>query len=203
MATTATAIRNAIVTALGGNSDGWTVTGSNGLQIVIVSPVDGPNALVFINPTVTGGGDPNVSVTQTLGGIDRDETFEMWIYTRENINLPKEKHTVSFVKQVDGFGRQLFITDAINTGSDRSNLIRVNYNTLNVAGQINGVPIEGTPIYWLSGGDNGILPTNADIAAAWESSFKSRRKRPLRVMVNAGHSSPTVQQKIDSLCQRR
>jgi hypothetical protein len=203
MPTTAADIRDEFLSVLGDGSDAWIVDGSNGLQIILVSPVDGPNTMTFITPAVTGGGTPAVATSTILAGIDNDETFEIWVYTRDNVNVPKEKHLVSFVRQLDGYGRQLYLEDAINTSGERSDLIRVRYNHLNTAGQLIGIPLNGTPIQWLAGGNDGVLPTNSDIAAAWESSFRSRRKRPVRIMINVGHSSVTVQQKIDSLCQRR
>lgn len=188
---------------LGEQCDAWVVQGFNGLQIMVVSPVDGPKTLTVNNIQVRGGDEVTVAVTEVIAGIDRDQTFEMWIYKRTNTNIVAEKHLVSFVRQIDGYGRQLFIEDAINTSGGRSDLVRVRFNHQNGAGSLLNVPLEGSPIYWLSGGFDGQLPTNTDIANGYNVAFGSRRKRPLRVLISGGQASPIVARAIDNLCQKR
>ena len=202
--TTATNFLNAIKTLLGPTSDGW-VEDQAGYQITVVSPVDGPNTLSFDTLTVNGANqdNPTINAFTTLTGIASDDTFDIWIYNRANINQPVEKHRVSLFPQIDGNGRQLFIETEINSSANKSEIIRVRYNSLNGSAKLVGIPPQGTPIQYLSGGNDGILPSNVDIANAWEANFLSRRKVPCRIMINVGHSSPIVHQEIDSLCQRR
>jgi hypothetical protein len=203
MPTTAQNIVNEFLSVLGPTADGWVVAGSNGLEIVIVSPIDGPSTLQITNPIVTGGGAPTIAVSEILSGILNDGTFQLFVYTRDNINAPIEQYTVAFVQQLDGNGVQQFIETAINSSANASNYIRIRYNHLNEAGQLLGIPPNGTPIQWLAGGTDGMLPTNAQIAARWESSYVSRRTRPVNLLINGGYSSPVVQQEMDSLAQRR
>lgn len=205
--TTLSDIADAIYTALGSHSETIVDPDGNGLEINVVSPVDGPNTLQFINPTVTGAvgpaTNPTVTATQVLTGIASSQTFDLWVYTRDDVNSPKERFTVSFLQQSDGNGVPLFIENKINTSAARSDYIRVAYNSYNGAAQLNDVPVNGTAIQWLSGGDDGLLPTNAQIAAAWQQNFASRRKVPCRILINGGYSSPVVQQIMDSICQTR
>jgi hypothetical protein len=202
-AKTAQKIVDEFKTKLGEQCDAWVVAGSSALQIMIVSPVDGPKTLSINNMRVHDNDGIATAVTEVVAGIDRDQTFELWVYKRTNTNIVAEKHLVSLVRQVDGYGRQLFIEDAINTSGGRSDLIRIRFNHANGAGSILNVPLEGSPIYWLSGGYDGQLPTNTDIANGYNTAFGSRRRRPLRILMSGGQSSPIVARAIDNLCQKR
>lgn len=191
---------------LGTGGDAYIVDGSNGLQVVIVSPTDGPNTISIPSIDVTNATGnaalPAVSVIELMAGINNDQTFDVEIYTRSNLNVPVEIRTVSLVRQVDGNGQQTYIEDVINNdSSSRSEYIRVKYNTDNSAGVLN-IPAAGTPIYWLKGGDDGVLPTTGDIVLAWDN-FKSRQKTPMRILINCGHSAVAVHQKMTNIAKNR
>lgn len=203
-------IRDAITAAFNNNgyanmADVYLVGTSSIREIVVVSPIDGPASFTLVNPVVTGSGSvPTVTVAELVAGIDKDDTFEIWVYTRDNINAPVEKHLVSFTKQVDGYGSQLYIEEVVNESAAKSDLIRVYYNGLNGAGNL--VNLTGNPattsITWLNGGDDGSMPTAAEISAAWDI-FNDRTVHALRILINGGESSAVVQNKMISISEKR
>lgn len=204
-------IKTAILNAFNNNgytdkADVYVVdNGANDREIVIVSPIDGASSFEIIDPKVSGTGTlASVTVTEILAGIDKDDTFELWVFTRDNIYTPVEKHLVSFTEQIDGYGRQLYIEDVINTSESKSDYIRVVYNTYNGAGNIVGLSglAASTNITWLSGGDSGSMPSSAEISAAWDI-FNDRRVHAIRILINCGYSSAVVQNKLISIAEKR
>lgn len=203
---TLTTFMGKIKTLLGTASDVFVPDGNtSGLSFTIVSPSDGPNTLEIVSLEVvndTGNAVlPVFTVVEIMQGFDSDQTFEIQIYSRNDLSNPLEQRVVSFVKQTSGDGAPLFVEDVINTGSTKSDYIRIKYNSENASGVLN-IPAEGTPIYWLDGGDDGVLPTTGDIVIAWDS-FKSRQLRPMRILINCGLTSVAVQQKMVNIAKKR
>jgi hypothetical protein len=204
--TTATTLAAKIKAVLGPSSDVYLTDGMNGLQIIVVSPSDGPDTISFPAISITNktgnAALPNLNTLIQMQGVDNDQTFDFEVYTRDNINTPKEVKTVSFVKQVNGSGQQVFIEDVINTDSStKSAYVRVKYNDNNAAGVL-FIPPTGTDIQWLNGGDDGVLPTTGDIVLAWNY-FKSRQKFPMRILINNGHTAVAVHQTMTNLAKSR
>lgn len=177
------------------------------LQIVFVSPEAGPNALSITNTAVHNNQGvntpaPTFSSSEWLEGIAGTQTFDMEIYTRDDLNQPKESFTVSLLHQTDGNGNQLYIEDVMNNNSSgASNFVRVRVNPDNLAGILN-IPPQGTDIQWLSGGDDGVLPTSGDLIRTWNN-YSSRQKRPARIFINCGYTALSVQQKIAATAKSR
>ena len=179
---------------------------NNPLQVVLVAPEAGKNTLTLENYFVDDGSanapTPLITSSEYLEGIASSQTFDFEIYTRDDINSPKETRTVSLVRQTDGNGAQLYIEDVLNNNSTtKSNYIRVKHNQNNLSAVLNVGP-EGTPIYWLGGGDDGVIPTSGDIIRTWDN-YKDRQFRPARIFINCGYTALSVQQKMTSLSKAR
>ncbi len=217
--TTLAAIKTALDAALNGMETGWvTGLGTDGLSININAPTSARRGFNFDDQkvTTTSSGaivtSNPVSDTIVIEGVDAENAFDLWVYTRGNVNAPAEKYRVSLQHQIDGFGEQMFIEDAINKSAGRSSLIRVLYNdsedsaTGNSAGKIVGIGAKNapTPIQWLSGGAD-LNPSTigpGDLMTAWND-FKDRRKVAIRLMLNGGLTDVAVQRHMCSLAESR
>jgi hypothetical protein len=201
-AATITAIKNALKTALGNTGDA--VVGAGGLTIDLIAPDDGPDVFTIESVAITGGASqPVITHSETRAGVAKDDTFEIHVYTRDNVLSPVEKHVVSFKDQLDGYGTQQFVEEVINLSGSRSDRIRVKYNVANASAGLAGeILTNGTPIVWFRSGDDGELPTASDIANGWDS-FADRSQYPVRILINGGESSVTVHQKMIMLAEAR
>lgn len=214
-AATQAAIVSALQSALASlYSTGWDVQAVNSYEITITAPVDGADSFNFSDPKIivtSTGNAAGIPVTdsQMIAGVDAEDAFDLWVYTRANVNAPKEKFRVSLRYQTDGFGEQQFIEEAINSSASRSALIRVLYNDTedsafgNSAGKVTGIT-QPTDIQWLSGGRD--IDVSAigpgDIMAAWDD-FKDRRKVAIRLMLNGGLTNVAVQRHMCALAEAR
>jgi phage tail sheath protein FI len=207
-AQTAADIRDEFIAALGSGADA--VLQSNNLELVITAPTDGPDVFDIIDPLVSNvsgaAAIPTVTNAQTLAGIQKDDTFDLWVYNRSNQKSPLEKHKVSLNKQVDGNGQQQFIEEVINEAATKSSIIRVVFNSDNLAGVLSTLPTSSTPgatpIYWLTGGDDGEVPQASDIIAGW-AKFADRSKMAVRILINGGYDDIAIQDKMREIAEKR
>lgn len=207
-ALTMQAFADKVKAALGDQSDVYFDDGdTTKLAFTVVSPSDGPNTIEFkaieVENTSGNAALPNFFINEVMAGYDGDQTFDIQVYHRSNLNEPLETRTVSLVRQPDGDGNPLYIEDVINNNdSTKSDYIRVKFNSVeNGSAQLN-IPADGTPIYFLNGGDDGQLPTTGDIVLAWDA-FKSRQTRPMRLLINCGHTALAVHQKMTNVAKKR
>jgi hypothetical protein len=124
-----------------------------------------------------------------------DTNFEVHVYDNADFVNPVEVHRVSkTVGRTDGFNVPLFIEDVINTNSKyircRSNsLITIGMDTVKAA-------------VAFSGGTDGSAVADSHVNAGW-ADFLDTEAYPVRVLINGGYSTPTVQQYMGSLCAAR
>ena len=170
----------------------------NDREVVVVSPTAEAD-LDIENTVVTGGTSQAIcEVKKTLDSIPSDRTFTLSVYTKGDVNQPVETFKCAFTKQVDSNGNQLFVEDVINNESSGSIYIRVKTNP---AADLK-ILQEDTSIRWLASGDDGALPTNAQIIKGWND-FEDPEKITVRVLINGGYTNVAVQQAMDSLAQSR
>ena len=205
-------IADALLNALGGRGVGAdveivrtapTVGNDNLVEIILTAPEDGPDVfnIVDIAITATSGSPPTAVVTETRAGIAKSDVFELWVYTRDNITTPVEKHVVSFKEQVDGFGNQQFIEEVINNSASRSAYIRVRYNNEDTSGSLNNI-LSDMSVQWLNGGSDGIKATSANIVTAWDN-FDDRARYDVRILINCGYTSQSVHNKMVQIAEKR
>lgn len=154
---------------------------------------------------VATGAVPAIVYTTIVPGVSPSGAFDLEVYTRDNPTIALERHRVSIATQVDSFGKQQQIAYVVNKGSTKSQYLRI----------INNAPTNGTVvmpfdpvnggissgIVWLSAGDDGALPTSAQIAEAYKEFEKPLY--PIGALVNMGYTATAVQQGMDLVAKKR
>lgn len=173
-------------------AQGYKIYGRTTSSYLYIATV-GANAGYYIDyGTITPAGVPPSSQNFT-------DVFTVKVFDSDiSPNQPVEQFDCSMLEKVDGFGRQLEITQAINGYSKK---IRVLSNA--------SAFLSGTiPVVYnlaktaLSAGSSGAAVTASNIINAWDA-FADKDKIDVRILINGGYSIPSVQQKMNSLCQSR
>lgn len=196
-------LANNIVSALNGAISGGGISSASVLGNVISfnAPVTGADTTNVITAVVTGGASqPTIATVQTLTGIAAPNTFNILVFNRANINIAVEQFVVSFNQQTDGFGDAQFIETVINSGVNPSANIRVVYNALNPAGFLTNPDV--VDIFFLGGGNDGVLPTNSQIVTGWNA-FTDPDTFQVQLMINGGYTDPSVQTIMLSIAANR
>lgn len=181
-------------------------------------PVSNTTSDIAITPFATGLADPatelvfssgdmfavygdnpgtwnNAELRVAIEKVDTtDGTFDVALYRPGQV-VAFERWTVSRTKQLDGFGRQLFLEERINPLSTQ---IKV----LNNASDTQVVNVNYTTPTAMAGGSNGTAPTLTDIAAAW-SLFADPEEVPVRILINGGYADPIVQVAMNEIAATR
>lgn len=123
-----------------------------------------------------------------------EDTFQINVF-RPGQTVPFESWPVSRVRQLDGFGRQLFLEERINPVSP-------NIQVLNNAADTQAVTNNWTTPIQMAGGDNGTVPTLYDISAGYDL-YADPESVDIRIMINGGYADPIVQRTMDNICQSR
>ena len=168
---------------------------NNDRSIQIVAQKPGPDKLTFTSPVITGGASQAVvSITRTLTGVDPDNTFDLEVFSRANVNVPVEQFRVSLRSQLSGLGEQQNIDYVVNKSSRKAINIRVaqvlgtEATTFSLYDATTGdIATAPTGITWLDGGDDGVTATSANIRQGWDT-IRDRITWPFNVMLNAGYT---------------
>lgn len=91
----------------------------------------------------------------------------------------------------------MYMSDRINKGAYQSDNIRVVLYT-NDFSKLQAID----SIAWLAGGDDGYLPTNAQIIEGWKD-FADPEKITVRLLINCGYTNTDVQQAMANIAQNR
>lgn len=204
----------AIATTINAAITGYYGTGHTGSATVVANPsvnqslartivITAPNSLVSLsltNASYSGSvANPSVSFKETLARTETDNSFELQVYTRDNIYRPVERYLVTLVENVNGSGAQTIVEEVVNESANKSSRIRVK---LGLGALSLKFLTEDSTINWLRGGDDGILPTNSDIINAWQD-FSDPEKITVRLLINGGYTDPSVHQAMTSLAANR
>ena len=182
---------NAVVTQIGG--------GSHNDREIIITAASALYDTTITDVHIIGTSPPAFFIKEILTRTPPNNTFTVEVYTSDNTNVPVESYTVSLAEQLDGFNQQQNITEVINNSARNSQFIRVFQPRHSVGVR---VVSEDSVIKWLSGGDNGMIPTSGQIIQAYDD-FTSRERYTFRMVINNGDAIPAVQQRIDRLCKQR
>jgi hypothetical protein len=206
LAALATAIQTAITGAVATVIVPLGSAGVNARQIIITAPKAGP-AIILLNSAIVtlGAAQPLISFVETFAGVLPDNTFVLNVWQRGNIATPIASYKASLTKKLDGFNKQLYIEEKVNFGAGASSIIRVAVNPIAIAG---GAGIDSAfattfaNVVWLQGGNDGSLPTNSALIAAWDT-FSDTETYRFNILINAGYTDPSVQQKIAAIAKNR
>jgi hypothetical protein len=135
-----------------------------------------------------------------------NHSFEIAVYAIGNFNQPLETFTVSKRQQRDGFGRPMYLEDAVNP---YSKYIDVFDNPAITADPV--VPMDSAdppapitnpvPTAYTTGTD-GSAVTDGQLVTAW-GSFPERDIMPLKIGINGGFASAAVHQQMNAVAANR
>ncbi len=175
------------------------VTGGtdNDRNILIIAP--NPSIkMEVVDAQFTGGtAQPVVTIREVIPNTPSKETFTLSVYERGNLASPIESWETSFKSQLDVSGNQMLIEDRINSGAYEADTIRV----VSYTKDFSKLKALDT-IQWLGGGDDGYLPTTAQIVAGWND-FEDPEKITVRILINAGYANASVHQAMAAIAKRR
>ena len=128
---------------------------------------------------------------------DTDKEFDIEVYVlSEGIWGKVETWTVSRKHKLDGYGRQMYMEDRINGFSDY--ILVANDTTADE----DLMPKEQATVLNLGGGYDGDTITDSEIVQGWDK-FANPDDVDIRILLNGGYSSVTVQQKMKSIAESR
>ena len=126
------------------------------------------------------------------------DEFKLQVFdTTVSAVVPQEEFVVSLSTKLDGFGKQMELETVVN---NQSNLFRVVSNVGAITGTL--PTIYSVAATALAAGDSGAAVTNSQIVLAWQD-FKDVEKITVRILINGGYTSPTVQLAMDAVCHCR
>lgn len=127
-----------------------------------------------------------------------DQELTLSVFSSSNPNLALESYRVSMAFKKDGFGRQMEIESVINNSSNRIRVLRNKTTT----GVLAATPANAYNNIAFTGGALGASPADSDINAGWEV-YKDVNRYQFSITVNAGYSTPAVQNKMIEVCEFR
>jgi phage tail sheath protein FI len=118
----------------------------------------------------------------------------------QSTSTPVESFNVSYYDNTDSTGLETELEQRINPFSQYIQVVS-NVAAESINGNITPPMNNAGPVYML-GGDSGDVPTDYQIAAAWNT-FSDKQLYAVNILLNSGHSTPTVQLAMDTLAQSR
>ena len=131
----------------------------------------------------------------TGSSASREFTLNVYDLTLSK-NQPFESWGVSLSDYTNGMGRQTEIQQVINGVSKR---IRVQ---INLGAFLDEPLIYSTGRVAMGTGNSGEAIMSSDVILAWNE-FADDEDKDVRLLINAGYSTPSIQLKMDSICQTR
>ncbi len=173
-------------------------------RVITITMLRGDSTPADISHVVTGA-VPAITYTTIVPGVSPTGAFDLEVYTRVNPTIPLERHRVAIAQQIDVAGNQQQIAYVVNQGATKSSIIRV----------INSAPTDGSVVIpfdpvtgnitngitWLSAGDNGALPTGAQIAEAYKDFEKPVYS--IGALASMGYTAASVQQSMCAVAELR
>lgn len=150
--------------------------------------------------TDTGAITPNVAqqpITSPANLPAASQVFSLLVYnTATSTTYAIEQYDCSLEENVDSSGVETELEQRINPFSPS---IQV---TSNVPSLLTIPTVNSMALSQLAGGASGAAPTSFDVAGAW-ATFGNKQLYPINILINSGHSDPTVQLAMDTLAQQR
>lgn len=159
--------------------------------------VSGEDNLFYVYGVNPGVWNNNIGIRIT--SIDNTEyTFNIEVYFTDSdgVTSKVETWTVSRQTKVDGYGKQLYLEDRINGFSD---YIRVADDI--TQGSTVMPKAQATTLAFGQGSD-GSAATDANYVNGWDA-FANPDDVDVRVLINAGQTGITVQQKMKTIVEDR
>lgn len=176
------------------------LTDTNGHVIV-----DGTgNPIQFVQWTDNGSLTPNTAklpITSAANLSAPIQTFGINVFDSTlSTSTPVESFKVSYYDNTDSTGLETELEQRINPFSQYVQVVS-NVAAESVSGNISPPTVSAGPAY-MAGGNSGDVPTEFQVAAAWNT-FADKQLYAVNILLNSGHSTPTVQLAMDTLAQQR
>lgn len=167
---------------------------SNQKYIAITAPIAGKD-LVLEGWSVLGVDQLKATFAVSVEGVPSTGRFTINLYSSASTTVPVDIYRCSFKHETDENGISMYVEDVVN----KSNYIRVVVN-----GNPNEMQLDGDDesITWLAGGDDGVMPTSADIIKGWDE-FANPEKITVRTLMSGGYTTADVAKKIVSIAESR
>jgi hypothetical protein len=179
-----------------------TVNLTNSSGAVIVDSLGNP--VQFVQWTDNGSLTPNTAkqpITSSANLPTPIQTFGINVYdSTQSTSTPVESFNVSYYDNTDSTGLETELEQRINPFSQYIQVVS-NIAAESISGNITPPMNSAGPVY-MAGGNSGDVPTDYQIAAAWNT-FSDKQLYPINILLNSGHSTPTVQLAMDTLAQGR
>ena len=179
---------------------------SNDREILITAPDAERDMEIDASITIASGNtNKQILKKETLQRVPSKDTFNLEVYSRDNVKFPINTYSVSLVEKIDGLGSQRNIVEQVNEINDDVNVSI--YQPEYSKKETDKIPDykilnESNFIEFMQGGDDGNKVNISQISNAWET-FMDKDLYNIRIAINAGYTSPVVQQKMSWLAEQR
>jgi hypothetical protein len=151
--------------------------------------------------TDTGAVVPDTAdqpITSPADAAQPAPTFGLNVFnTAQSTTYPVESWNCSLTDYTNSSGVETELEQAINPFSQ---YIQVTSNVPSITGNLPA--INSVALTNMAGGASGSAPTSFDVAGAWPT-FGNKQLYKINLLLNSGHSDPTVQLAMDTLAQSR
>ena len=146
----------------------------------------------------TGEAEENSDVTAPAApSIERTDTFTVSIFDNTvSEGTPIVEYSVTLADNIDGMGRQTNISDVINNDNTEFKFLS-NVSRLAALPTVKPIARKSAPK-----GDSGQAILDRDIMNGWDL-FADEEKVYVRILINGGYATPSVQRKMISIAEKR
>lgn len=192
------------VTILNGGSGytagSFTITGAGSSAAISYTVTSG----VITGITITNGGTgynsnlgPINTITVVNGGTGYADqpSFTVNVFDANNLNTPLESWNVSKQHQLDGYGKQMFLEDVINTYSSRIRVYNNAATTTNVSQNV-------TTAVAFSNASDGSAVGDSNLVTGWNT-FLDQETYTVNILINGGYATTAVHNKMEAVASGR
>lgn len=179
------------------SGEGPNIAISSGASSPVYADVSGEDIAFYVFAKDPGVWNNTLGVKITnVDAVNYEFTIEVYQEDDDGNDIKVETWDVSRKTKVDGYGRQMYLEDRIN---DYSSYIVVADNT-GAADTV--MPEAQATVLNLAQGSDGTTVTDSEVVAGWDK-FTNPDDVDVRILLNGGYTSVTVQQKIKTVAEAR
>lgn len=179
------------------SATGYKIYGRTSAGIGFMATI-GQGTYTFVD---TGAVTPNTAqqpITSPADAAQPAPTFGINVFdTSVSTTYARESFTCSLTDYTTSSGLEAELEQAINPFSQ---YIQVTSNVPSLIGTLPAV--NSVALTNMAGGASGSAPTSFNVAGAWPT-FSNKQLYKINLLLNSGHSDPTVQLAMDTLAQSR
>jgi len=156
-----------------------------------------PNAIFYIMGCNPGVWNDDLKITITdIDSATYEFTITVYFTDADGNDNLVETWTVSRKHQIDGYGRQQYLEDAIN-GFSQYIWVADNTDAANTV-----LPAAQSSVLAFDSGSNGSAVTDGQVITGWDN-FSNPDEVDVRMLLNGGYTSTAVQSKMKTVAEGR